>query len=132
MSASVQIEIPSKPGYVGVVRLALASLARKVDMDEERVDELKIAASEACTDAVLAHQEAGVNAPICVRWSQSDSRIVVEVEDQIDQASQPKLEDSQGFSTRHAMAAALLATLVDELDTHPGDKGTITRLTLNL
>lgn len=132
MTAPIELEIPSKPGYVGVVRLATAALARNVGMDEERVDDLKIAVSEACTDAVLANEEVGVKERICIRWWDGDGKIVVEVEDHVGPTSKPKLEDSQGFSTRHAMGAALLATLVDELDTREGTNGTITRLTLTL
>ena len=54
---SAEIQIPPRPEYVGVLRLALGSLARTVGMDEESIDDLRIAISEACTNAVIAQEE---------------------------------------------------------------------------
>ena len=56
--ALVQLEIPPRSPYVGVVRLALSSLARAAGLDEEKVDDIKIAVSEACANAVLNNEEA--------------------------------------------------------------------------
>jgi serine/threonine-protein kinase RsbW len=55
--ATVKLEVPPRSAYVGVVRLALASLARTAGIDEESIEHLKIAVSEACANAVLAHDE---------------------------------------------------------------------------
>jgi anti-sigma regulatory factor (Ser/Thr protein kinase) len=51
--ATVEIEVPSRSAYVGVVRLALSALGRSAGLDEDVVDDLKIAVSEACANAVL-------------------------------------------------------------------------------
>ncbi len=113
--AAVEIAIPPRSVYVGVVRLAVASLARNAGLDEDRVDDLRIAVSEACTSAVLAHEEAGTAEPVVVRWREDADRVVIDVEGSVVPADEPA-EDSHGFSTRTVLSQALLDTLVDETE----------------
>jgi serine/threonine-protein kinase RsbW len=118
VTSGIQIEIPPRPEYVGVVRLALASLARKAGFDEERVDELRIAVSEACTSAVMAATEADITKPVCVSWSEEDDRVVVEVSGDLDApgASSGETPVTLQLSSRLVMAEALLRTLADDYE----------------
>ncbi|MDP9069639.1 MAG: ATP-binding protein [Actinomycetota bacterium] len=130
----VEIAIPPGTAYVGIVRLAIASLARAAGFDEERVDEVRIAVSEACTNAVLANESAGSAERISVGWSEEPDRIVVEVGDRgaSSGAGEGNALDSQGFSSRLMMSVALIQELVDELsiDGRSGG-GTTTRLSFS-
>jgi serine/threonine-protein kinase RsbW len=124
--AQVEIEIPSRTAYVAVVRLALASLARSAGLDEELVDDLKIAVSEACANAVLSNEDADGDAPVTVTWTQSSDGVVVEVGDRgavYDPTSTAEEVDSQGFSTRSLMSSSLLKSLVEECEIGPRDGG---------
>jgi anti-sigma regulatory factor (Ser/Thr protein kinase) len=124
--ALVEIEIPARTVYVGVVRLALSALARSAGLDEELTDDLKIAVSEACANAVLSHEAAGTEAPVTVTWDEEPERFVVEVGDRgavYDPDAPPEQQDSQGFSTRLVMSLALLHSLVDECRLGPRDGG---------
>ncbi|HEX2196059.1 MAG TPA: ATP-binding protein, partial [Actinomycetota bacterium] len=56
----VRLEIPPQSAYVAIARLAITSLGRGAGLDEEKLDDLKIAISESCANAVLAVQESGV------------------------------------------------------------------------
>ena len=127
----VEIAIPTGTVYVGIIRLAVASLARSAGFDEERVDDIRIAVSEACTNAVLTNEEAGSSDPITFRWSESTDQIVVEVGDRgAVGAEAPSPQDSQGFSSRMVMSVALLQEMVDELSFEPREGGgTTARLT---
>lgn len=128
---AIEITIPSKPEYVAVVRLALSSLARDLEMDEEAVDEMKIAVSEACANAVVASRDAGSDGPITVKWESHEASIVVEIGDSAGGSTVAgPLDDSQGFSTRRAMSEALLRSLVTKLEILPLATGSLTRLTL--
>ena len=49
----IKFSIPGKPEYVGVVRLAVSSLANKSGFDIEAIEDIKIAVSEACTNALI-------------------------------------------------------------------------------
>jgi anti-sigma regulatory factor (Ser/Thr protein kinase) len=128
----VEIEIPSRSVYVGVVRLALASLARSAGLGEESVDDLKIAAGEACANAVIANEESAPDVPVRIRWLHEDSRVVVEVEG----AGHPyETAESEGgdFAARMRMSLALLQSLVDRCEVAERPDGAMTaRLTLDL
>jgi anti-sigma regulatory factor (Ser/Thr protein kinase) len=129
--AEVEIGIPPRSAYVAVVRLAVAALARQAGLDGDVVDNLRIAVSEACTTAVFAHEAAGSEDPIVIRWDDADDRLVVEVEDAAGTGpGGPAPEDSQGFATRDVMSSALLESLVDESSVARGAAGTISRLVL--
>ncbi len=120
------MEIPSRSVYVGVVRLALASLARKAGLGEEVVDDLKIAVSEACANAVLSNEDAGSGAPVTVTWTETPESLIVEVGDRgaVYDLDDPDAQlDSQGYSTRSLMSFALLKSLVDGCEVSPRDGG---------
>ena len=131
----VELSIPPRSPYVGVVRLAVSSLARSAGLDEERVDDLKIAVSEACANAVLNNEEAGSTEPVAVTWSEDPGLVRIEVSDRGATAAVSSGDevDTQGFSTRAVMSIALLRSLVDtfEFEARAGG-GMTTRLLINL
>ncbi|MHC0039677.1 anti-sigma B factor RsbW [Pseudoneobacillus sp. C159] len=49
----IEIAVPAKPEYVGVIRLTLSGLANRIGFSYDELEDLKIAVSEACTNAVL-------------------------------------------------------------------------------
>ena len=130
--ATVELEIPPRSVYVGVVRLAVASLARAAGLDEEAVYDLKIAVSEACANAVLGLESSDGDDPITITFTDDDSALELEIADRAptpDVTAAP--EDSQGFDTRATMSLALLSTLVDDCRISPrSGGGTITRLSV--
>ncbi len=111
----VEIDIPPRSPYVGVVRLAISSLARATGLGEEAVDDLKIAVSEACANAVLAHEESAVTDSVRITWSDGADRIEVDVDQAVPTDATARAEDSQGFSSRLVLSGALLDSLVDEV-----------------
>jgi serine/threonine-protein kinase RsbW len=48
----IEMKIPAKPEFVGVIRLTLSGIASRMGFTYEDLDDLKIAVSEACTNAV--------------------------------------------------------------------------------
>ena len=77
----VELEIPAKPRYVGVARLIVSSLARMLDFHEESIDDLKIAISELCTNAIVHSNDQDIEYPITIRYSSGDDFLAVEVQD---------------------------------------------------
>lgn len=124
-SPTVRLEIPPQSAYVAIARLAITSLGRAAGLDEERLDDLKIAISESCANAVLCVQESGVEAPIGISFTARSHALEVVVSHagtivgDVDAAD----ADSQGFSTQRVMSMALLRSLVDELDLSPREDG---------
>ena len=94
------------------------------------MDDLKIAVSEACANAVLAHEEAGSQDPVTISWVHEGERVVVEVGDRGRPQHEPQSAfDSQGFSSRAVLSGALLQSLADEVEYLPRDGGgTLTRI----
>ena len=127
---AIEIAIPPRSVYVGVVRLTVTSLARNAGLNEDRVDDLRIAVTEACTSAVLAHEGAGNDEPVVVKWSEESDRFVVEVEGRV-RPVEGNLEDSHGFSTREVLSHALVESLVDDSELTSTDEGTKARLILS-
>jgi serine/threonine-protein kinase RsbW len=131
-AATVLLEIPPRSQYVGVVRLAFAALARSADLGEDTVDDLRIAISEACTNAVISNEDAGEEQPVTVSWAEDANRIVVEIGDRgrvYEGGSTKDSWDTGNITPRITMSVALLSSLVDECEFVPrADGGTYARL----
>ena len=131
--SQVEIEIPSRSVYVGVVRLALAALARSAGLGEEAVDDLRIAVGEACANAVIANEEAAPDSPVSVNWSLEDEQIVIEVGDRGQGFDTENLGRDEDFQARMNLSMALLESLVDSCEVaQRSDGGMCARLVMNL
>jgi anti-sigma regulatory factor (Ser/Thr protein kinase) len=120
---SVRLEIPPQSVYVAIARLAITSLGRAAGLDEEKLDDLKIAISESCANAVLSVQEAGVDSPIEISFTSADDALEIVVAHSGPPPVDVDEADSHGFSTQRVMSMALLRSLVDELDLSPREGG---------
>ena len=68
MSAEIEIELPALPDYVSFVRLVVAAVAElEPSLETSKIDDLRVAVSEAATNAIQAHARAGSKRPISVR-----------------------------------------------------------------
>src|SRR5437660_9519888 len=53
----VRLDFPALPAFVGVARSVVATVATTVEgIDDDRLDDLRLAVSEACTNAVEHHE----------------------------------------------------------------------------
>lgn len=64
----VELHLPPDVVYVGLARLVVTTAARQAGMDDERVEDLKIAVSEATTNAMLAHQRDEVDQAVVLAF----------------------------------------------------------------
>lgn len=56
----IQMSIPAKPEYVGVVRLTVSGIANRIGFSYDDIEDMKIAVAEACTNVVNhAYQDEG-------------------------------------------------------------------------
>jgi serine/threonine-protein kinase RsbW len=136
--AVVALEIPARPAYLSLVRLvvdaAVSSLAP--GLGSARLDDLKLAVTEACSNAIEAHQSAWSNAPIVVRCELDDSTVTVEVADQGggfdtgELSALPAATDPLRLRYESGLGIPLMRTLADEMIFVPGPDGTTVRLTV--
>ena len=137
MGASIELEIPARPEYVALARLVVSSLASsRRDLTDDRVDDLKVAVSEACTNAIEAHHSADSDDSVLVRCVELEDRIEIEVEDRgsgFDPESLPEhppVTDPERLNFERGLGIPLIRTLVD--DVHIDSSGDGTRVTLSM
>lgn len=75
------LDIPPLAEHARTARLFAAAAARHFEVAEERVDDLKIAISEAATNAINAHTKAGIEDPIRIVARPESGGVRVEVID---------------------------------------------------
>ena len=82
MTDDVELEIPPHAAFLDVVRTVIATTAG-IDplLPEQRVADLRLAVSEACANAIHAHQRAHTTEMVQVRCSVDDKRVTVEIQD---------------------------------------------------
>ncbi|HUQ39722.1 MAG TPA: ATP-binding protein [Acidimicrobiales bacterium] len=134
---TVELQIPARPEYIGLVRLVVSSLATaRRELADDRIDDLKLAVSEACTNAIEAHDAVDVAEHVVVRWTEEDDRLEVEVEDRGEGfdpdslPSHPPVTDPERLNFERGLGIPLIRTLVDEVDFSSLASGTSVRLTL--
>lgn len=49
----IEVVIPNKPEYVSVIRLTASSIANRMGFDIDKIEDIKVAISEACSNAIL-------------------------------------------------------------------------------
>ena len=78
----VRLEIPALPAFVGVARVVVASVTTTIDgIEDDRLEDLRIAVSEACTNAVEAHLADGSEQRVVLRCVLGADALEVHVED---------------------------------------------------
>lgn len=134
---TVELQIPARPEYIGLVRLVVSSLASaRRELADDRIDDLKLAVSEACTNAIEAHGAADLSDHVLVRWTEGEDRLEVEVEDRgkgFDPDALPEhppVTDPERLNFERGLGIPLIRTLVDEVAFSPLAEGTLVRLTL--
>ncbi len=48
----IKLSVPNKPEYVSVIRLTATGIANRMGFDIEKIEDIKVAISEACTNAI--------------------------------------------------------------------------------
>lgn len=98
-------------------RLVAAAVARRVGLQEPRLDEVRLAVGEVCTRAVHRSQEAAVSVPVELRMTEIRLEHVVGYEVQVtDGAPQP---DGTGLD----VALLLARGVADRVSVGPGPAG---------
>jgi serine/threonine-protein kinase RsbW len=137
MEEVLELEIPARPEFVALVRLVVSSVAstRRV-LAEERIDDVKLAVSEACTNAIEAHGALHVDDHVVVRLMEGDDRLQVLIDDRgrgFDPDSLPEhppVTDPERLNFERGLGIPLIRTLVDEVDFDSGPEGTSVKLTI--
>jgi len=133
----VELEIPARAEFVALARLVVSALASSdSNLADERIDDLKLAVSEACTNAIEAHDAAGSQERVLVRCKTGDDSLEVCVEDRghgFDPAQlpdHPPVTDPDRLKFERGLGIPLIRALVDEVEFSPTAQGTAVRLVM--
>lgn len=133
----VALEIPARAEFVALARLVVSALAASDgDLSDERVDDLKLAVSEACTNAIEAHDTVDTAERVRLRCWADDRGLEVSVEDSgpgFDPASlpdHPPVTDPARLKFERGLGIPLIRALVDEVEITSSQQGTAVRLVM--
>jgi serine/threonine-protein kinase RsbW len=110
----VRLTIPAKAEYVLLGRLALSGIMRMRPLEDETVNDLKLAVTEACTNSVR-HAYGDGSGSVDIVYELHDDRLVVEVSDDGTGFDPDELEDS-GELTEGGLGIAIIRALVDDFE----------------
>jgi serine/threonine-protein kinase RsbW len=130
--AVVELEIPARPAYLSLVRLivdaAVGSLAPGLSV--ARLDDLKIAVTEACSNAIEAHEAICSDGPVVVRCTIDDHQVTVDILDRGRGFDPDRVEtlpaatDPRRLRHESGLGIPLMRTLTDEVTFTPQADGT--------
>ena len=144
----VELEIPAKPEYLALARLLVAAaVASDPLFPDDRLDDLRLAVSEACTNAIEAQARAAIEQatsnggeagaePIQIRCQLEVEQVSVEVVDHgqgFDLASlseHPPVTDPSRLDYERGLGIPLIRILTDEVEFRPSPNGTSVRRVL--
>lgn len=135
----VVLEIPASPRYLYLVRAVVAATA-SVDarISAQRIADLRVAVSEAATNAVVAHSRTGTDERVSVRCRLDETHLEVEVSDRgqgFDEAALPALpevETPDRLLHESGLGVPLMRVLTDETEIRSGAGGTSVRMVVHL
>ena len=130
--ALLRLEVPAVPAYVGLTRTIVTNLAASLQgIDDDRLDDLRIAVSEACTSAIDAH-EAGDDELVVVRCETDDDALYVQIDDRADASDRQALTEEDDPAGERGWGLQLIRALVDDATFQFAGQRTSVRLTVKL
>lgn len=115
---SVELHLPPDVAYVGLARHVVTVAARQAGMDDERVEDLKIAVSEATTNAMLAHRREDKATPVILGFGPQANAFEVTVKD-TGAGFEPLHEDAIGdrdWRAEGGLGVTIIRGLADDVE----------------
>ncbi|GAC1318385.1 MAG: hypothetical protein NVSMB12_17190 [Acidimicrobiales bacterium] len=131
MTAPVEIDVPARGEYLGLVRMMVSTLAAsRREIDDERLEDLTLAVSEACSIAVAADDAPGRR--LIVHCTEGPDALTLDVHDGRERLVDPQtptgLPDPHDLDVADSTPLELIRALVDSLDVVWEDDRQVLRL----
>nr|WP_204555960.1 anti-sigma B factor RsbW [Bacillus ectoiniformans] len=129
----IEMKIPAKPEFVGVIRLTLSGIASRMGFTYDAIEDLKIATSEAITNAVQHAYHEDEDGEVVVGFALYANHLEVMVSDngksfnfsETKKALGPYSESSLEFLREGGLGLYLIETLMDEVKVHQNEGVTL-------
>jgi serine/threonine-protein kinase RsbW len=138
MAGVVELEIPARPEYLSLARLVVAAAASlEPRLHDERIEDLRVAVSEATTNAIESHANLDGEERIVIRCDLDDERIEVWIVDQgtgFDPANVrelPDIADPERLNYEGGFGLPLMRVLTDEAEIRSSPDGTAVKLVVH-
>ena len=115
----VRLTIPARAEYVLLGRLALSGITRMRPLNDETLNDLKLAVTEACTNSVR-HAYGDNGGTVDIVYELHEDRLVVEVSDDGGGFDPDEVEEADDL-TEGGLGIAIIRALVDEFEV--GERG---------
>jgi serine/threonine-protein kinase RsbW len=131
----VELEVPARADYLAIIRMVVTSFAHlHPEFDDDQIDDLRLAVSEACTNAMDAHRAASTDDRVTIWCSGSSDELEIVVFDrgpgfnpeQVEAAPPPT--DPNRLDWERGLGIPLIRALADEAHFSSTGEGTEVRL----
>jgi serine/threonine-protein kinase RsbW len=131
-SGEVELRIPPRPEFVGVVRLTVSAVASRLGFGFDDIEDIKVAVGEALTNAIQhAAEDARPDDDVVVSCRMGADELTIEVRDRGKgfDPEQVRLAEAGEGPPESGLGLLLIETLMDqvEFETRP-DRGTQVRM----
>lgn len=133
----IRLQIPASAEHLDVVRLSLYGVATKMGFSYEDIEDIKVAVSEACNNAILHGEPQNGNGQIEIRYELGEGFLKVKVKDDgtgyepddLSRQTGPYTGDSLNGLQTGGLGIYLMEALMDEVmvDTKDGTEVTLVK-----
>ncbi|MBZ2175708.1 ATP-binding protein [Schnuerera sp. xch1] len=100
-----ELSIPSKPDYISVVRLTSSSIASKIGLNIDEIEDIKVSLSEACINALSSTDK------INIKFEINDNRFIITVKN----VSLPS-DNKKNLYNESELGILIIQSLMDEVN----------------
>ncbi|MBP3907141.1 MAG: ATP-binding protein [Peptostreptococcaceae bacterium] len=121
------MELTTNPDFVSIIRLTLSGIANKIGFSLDDIEDIKVAVSEACTNAIKHSSDE----KFYVTFELLENGLTIEIEDKgtgydMDCIAEPDLSNPK----ENGLGLFIIRTLMDEVSTtSKNNQGTIVKMT---
>jgi serine/threonine-protein kinase RsbW len=133
----VELEVPARADFLAIIRMVVTSFAHlHPEYDDDQVDDLRLAVSEACTNAIDAHRAGSVDDRVVVRCTGTGDQLEVVVLDRgggfdlTEVEAAPPPTDPNRLEWERGLGIPLIKALADEAEFSSSEEGTSVRLVI--
>lgn len=134
---AIRLQIPAHADYIDLVRICLFGIASKMSYAFEEIEDLKVAVSEACNNAVIHGAQGADQDVIDICFETGDAGLTIKVKnggqallvpDALEEAAPLPDADISGLRVG-GLGIYLMQALMDEVEVNASESGTEVVLT---
>lgn len=113
----IKLSVPSKPEYVGVIRLTLAAIASRIGFDIDKIEDMKVAVAEACTNAIIHGCNCKQGSNFNIDFISTEEKLTILVYDDGEGCQLDNIEDPDLSKPKEGgLGIFIIKSLMDEVE----------------